>query len=192
MATKKKQESGGFAVTIIFILSIVVLILIFVLFTRDQGNQAVEKTLTDLAQTNQELQQAQRSERDRSILDRLEEAGFDPGRMWTVEESCEFPYCLFTTFMNDNGDAQNVVGLERWKGYFGRYEDETSKCDALVVDDARVLPIDVEFLAGVEKNLLKASEKNDPVEITVFRVAPDESGVPPCDRASYVMNVHLE
>lgn len=192
MATKKKQENGGFAVTIIFILSIVVLILIFVLFTRDQGNKAVEKTLTDLAQTNQQLQKEQRGEKEKSIRDRLTEAGFDPGRMWIVEESCEFPYCLFTTFMNGEGDAQNVVGLERWSGYFGKYKDETSSCDAFVVDDARALPIRTDHLADVERNLLKASQKNDPIEITVFRVVPDESGIPPCDRASYVMNVHLK
>ena len=199
MSNTDKQESGGFAVSVIFILSILVLILMFILFTRDQGNKAVEKTLVDLATSNQELQEShqelqesQKQEKEKSLRERMEEAGIDPDRLWTIGDTCEIPYCLFTSLGLDGADAARVVGLERWSGYFGRYEDVERTCDAFIADETRAFPIRLDHLAKIEQDILTASAKTDPIDITVFRVAPEASGVPPCDRAAFVMNVHLD
>lgn len=186
----KKEHAGGFGVTIIFILSIVVLILMFVLFTRDQNSKAVESTLTNLAQTNVELQKAQQAEKAKSVADRLKDAGIDPEKLWTIGD-CKEPYCQFTRLSTKDGEVVPVRGIERWSGYYEKYKDEKTECDAFVFGDDTRRGINMELLASLEKKLVTGSTKNDPIELTVFT---HENALVqnPCDAPPFVLNVHFE
>lgn len=196
MATKKKESAGSFIVTIIFILSIVVLVLIFVLFTRDQGTKAVENTLSDLAKTNAELLQEQKTEKQKSIDKRLEEAGFDPNNLWQLTPCENMPYCTFLKTGTGEGDSSAIHAVERWSGYHETYDDGETTCDQFVLNDGFGLPINLEMLASVEQNILKDSTPKDPIEITVYR-SEDRKRDPKssqdlCAMPAYVLNVHLE
>lgn len=188
---KSKDHAGGFGVTIIFILSIVVLILMFVLFTRDQSSKAVESTLTNLAQTNTELQKAQQAESVKSLADRLKEGGIDPGNLWSLGE-CKEPYCQFTQVSTTEGKrVVSVRAIERWNGHYENYKDEKAECDTFVFSDEMRRGINMELLASLEKKLVKGSSKDDPIELTVF-THDDKLVEHPCDEAPYVLNVHFE
>ncbi len=193
MPTKKK-EASGFGVSVIFILSVVVLILMFVLFTRDQSAKTVESTLTNLAQTNAELQKAQQAEKTKSVADRLKEAGVDPETVWTLGE-CKEPYCQFTKLSSKEGSATAIRSIERWEGRHDTYDDGKVSCDMFVLGDKTSLPINLELLAKVEQNLLKASTNQETVEVTVYRSEDKERDLKtgnPCESPAYVLNVHFE
>jgi hypothetical protein len=186
----KKNGANGFGVSVIFILSIVVLILIFVLFTRDQSAKTVESTLTNLAQTNAELQKAQQAEKTKTVADRLKDAGIDPKTVWQLGE-CKEPYCQFTQLATKDGEVSAVRGIERWSGYYEAYKDEKGECEAFVFGEEKRRGINMELLASLEKKLVKGSRKDDPIELTVF-THENKLVEHPCDEPSYVLNVHFE
>lgn len=192
MSSNNKQE-GGFAVTVIFILSILVLMLIFVLFTRDQGNKQVAQTITSLATTNQELKKVQKTEKAKSLSDRLEEVGIDAGALWMLGD-CEVPYCRFTSVVVDGDkeeELQSVLAIERWDGYFEKYVDRDSECGAFVFNNGQVRGINMETLASVEKNLITTSDKDNPIGLTVF-IHDDQKFFNVCENNPIVLNVHFE
>lgn len=198
MSTKQKDSSGSFAVSIIFILCSIVLVLMFVLFMRDQGAKEVESTLTDLATTNAELQQVQKIEEQKPISDRLTELGFDADNLWTKEPCENEPYCVFTKYTKGEKNLAVFQALERWDGFYSTYEDENVACDMFVTSSGNdSLPIRLDLLAKVEQNLLEASTESDPVGVTVYRTTTEESPhtYPPtqeCENPAYILNVHFE
>ncbi len=191
MSTKKNEAASGFGVTIIFILSIVVLILMFVLFTRDQSSKMVESTLTDLAQSNTQLQKSQQAENAKPLADRLKDGGIDPENLWSLGE-CEEPYCQFTQVSTSEGKAVvSVRAIQRWSGYYESFKDEKGECDAFVFSDDQRRGINMKLLANLEKKLVKGSSKDDPIDLTVF-THEDALVEHPCDEPPYVLNVHFE
>jgi hypothetical protein len=190
MPTNNKKGASGFGVSVIFILSIVVLILIFVLFTRDQNAETVESTLTNLAQTNTELQKAQQAEKTKTTADRLKDAGIDPKNVWQLGE-CKEPYCQFTQLSTKEGETVAVRAIERWSGYYENYKDEKGECDVFVFGDEMRRGINMELLASLEKKLVKSSGKNDPIELTVF-THENKLVEHPCDEPPFVLNAHFE
>lgn len=191
MPTKKKEGANGFGVTVIFILSVVVLILLFILFTRDQGAKVVETAISNLVETNTELQKEQQTEKQKSLADRLSAAEIDPTNMWEMKPCDQEPYCMFSQLNTGSDTTVAIRGLQRWDGYYESYKDETGNCDALVfVNDIR-RGVNLEVLSKLEQKLLKESSKDEPVGLTVF-VHDDKAIEHPCDQAPYALNVHFE
>lgn len=180
--------------TIIFVLSIVVLILIFVLFSRDQGAKTVEKTLANLATTNQELQKSQQKEAIKPLADRLKDASVDPNNVWMMADGCKEPYCLFIKIATDGKEpaVATTRGLARWKGRYEDYKDKGgAACDAFILEDNTVHAIDMSLLASLEQKLLKQSTNQDPTQVSVY-VRENDKPEDPCHNPAVVMNVHFE
>lgn len=161
----------------------------FVLFTRDQSAKTVESTLTNLAQSNAELQKAQQAEKTKSVADRLKEAGVDADKVWVLED-CKEPYCQFTRLSTKEGEAGSIA-ITRWKGSYERYKDEQGECDAFALTNEIRRGINMDLLASVEKKLVTSSSKDNPIELTVF-IHEDGDRHHPCDETPYVLNVHFE
>ncbi len=194
MPTKQKESSGSFFVAVVFILSAVVLILIFVLFTRAQGTKAVEQTLSGLAKSNAELQQEQKIEKQKPINERLKEAGLDPNSLWQMNPCESIPYCTFEKTELADEKSAAILSIERWSGYHEKFKDEQTSCDRFVLEDGTSQPITMELLATIEQNLLKNSSAKEPTAITVYRYEDhkrDEKKGNPCEMPSFVLNVHL-
>lgn len=199
MSSNNKPDGGGFAVTVIFTLSVFVLVLIFILFTRDQGNKQVEETLTDLVQTNQELQKEKKQEFSKPLEERLKEAGIESESLWVKEKDCDEPYCLFSKLTSgrsasdDEKDFVDTRGIVRWKGFYEDYQDKGgADCDAFILEeDHSVHSIDMSLLAGIEQTLLKQSTNDEPTQLTVF-FRENENPADPCNRPAIVLNVHFE
>lgn len=191
MPTKKKEGANGFGVTVIFILSVVVLILMFILFTRDQGAKVVETAISNLVETNTELQKAQQAEKQKSLADRLQAAEIDPTNVWEMKPCDQGPYCMFSQLSTSSDTPVATRGLQRWDGYYEFYKDETGSCDAFVFVNEIRRGVNLEVLSKLEQKLLKESSKDEPVGLTVF-VHDDKPIEHPCDQAPYALNVHFE
>ena len=193
MSMSQKNETGGsFAASVIFILSVALLIVLFVLFTRNQNTQNVKETLSTLAESNAELRDQQTVEKNKPVAEKLKESGLDPERVWKMEMCENTPYCTFTQV-----DGSASFSIERWDGYFLAKSKEEGDCDKFVMEGAETLPIDMSLLASVEQNLLKASTQKDPVGVSVIFAwdgpSPlEDETVDVCKSPARVLNVHFE
>lgn len=186
------QSHGGFLFTIVFILSIVVLVLLFVLLTRDQGTKTIEDKLNDLVQSNVSLQETQNKESQKPLVDRLKEFGFDPNNLWQMSPCGDGPYCTFTEVRaDDKVKTVSIRGLERWHGYYESFKDEKGSCDAFVFTDGTKQGIKLNVLSSLEQKLLKESDEKDQVELSVF-VHNDAIAEHTCDFPAHVLNVHFD
>lgn len=198
MATKKTESHNAFAVSVIFILSMIALILLFVLFMRDQNAKVVDDALKQLAQTNVQLQQEQTSQDSKTFADKVKDLYLDPNNLWSMQPCEKEPYCSFVRQTGGEKESSISVSLNRWDGFYVSYDDGEASCDQFDLGNGQVMPINMELLASVEQNLLKDSSEKEPVGVTVYRSYSEEHPLPmdqsasPCLSPSYVLNVHFE
>ena len=180
--------------SIIYILSLVIVVLIVVIFVRDQSNSDIDKVVSNIKQKNSELETALADEKITPIAQRLGTAGIDTLNLWKFEnEGCKIPYCLATRIGVEGVEdfVEQTRGLSRWKGYVTKLEEaDTASCEAFAIDGGVDFPINTDLLADVEKKLLKAGTEKNQVEITVYSIITGDEPIS-CDTPAYVLNVHL-
>ncbi len=198
MTTKKTESHNAFAVSVIFILSSIALILIFVLLMRDQNSESVEDALKQLAQTNVQLQQAQTSQDSKTFEEKISDLYLDPKNLWEKQPCEKEPYCSFIRQTGGEKESSLFVSLNRWDGFYTSYDDGEVSCDQFDLGNGNVMPINMELLASVEQKLLMDSTEKEPIGLTVYQSYSEEHPLPidqstsPCLSPAYVLNVHFE
>ena len=192
--------------SIIYILSLVIVVLIVVIFVRDQSNSDIDKVVSNIKQKNSELETALADEKITPIAQRLGTAGIDTLNLWKFEnEGCKIPYCLATRIGVEGVEdfVEQTRGLSRWKGYVTELKEvavipseaegsQTEKitCEAFAIEGGANFPISTDLLADVEKKLLRTANEKKQIEITVYSIISGDEPIS-CDTPAYVLNVHL-
>ncbi len=192
--------------TLVFILSAVIIVLLFIILASSQGDKEIDKTISDLKQKNDELENAREDAEKTSLAQRLGTAGIETLNLWKFEiENCEIPYCLATRIGVEGVEdfVEQTRGLSRWKGYVTKLEEgpedpdgqegsqtKTTTCEAFSIDGGADFPINMDLLADVEKKLLKAGTEKNQIEITVYSIVTGGEPIS-CKTPAYVLNVHL-